>query len=304
MPTSHYAIICRHGIASDDLVVFMDGDTIIEPGLIAKCAPLFAMRPNLGAVTTDEVATVAGPGWMQDWYALRFAQRRLVMESHSLSRRVLTLTGRLSIFRGEIAQDEEFIRTIETDSLDHWLWGRFRFLSGDDKSTWYWVLKSGYEMLYVPDALCRTVETIGINPYERLVQNLLRWSGNMLRNGARAIALGPRRIPFFIWWCLIDQRLAMWTMLTGPTAALLFSFRWGPDTILAYFIWVIVTRLLLSCVLFFYAGEIFLSFPFLLYLNQLVTSGVKVHHGRNALAGHNSPEGCLVLSVASSQAPC
>src|SRR2546421_1212811 len=123
MPTSHYAIICRHGIASDDLVVFMDGDTIIEPGLIAKCAPLFAMRPNLGAVTTDEVATVAGPGWMQDWYALRFAQRRLVMESHSLSRRVLTLTGRLSIFRGEIAQDEEFIRTIETDSLDHWLWG-------------------------------------------------------------------------------------------------------------------------------------------------------------------------------------
>ena len=29
----------------------------------------------------------------------------------------------------------------------------------------------------------------------RMVQNYRRWSGNMLRNGARVIALGPKRVP-------------------------------------------------------------------------------------------------------------
>ena len=29
-------------------------------------------------------------------------------------------------------------------------------------------------------------------------ENLRRWSGNMLRNGYRAIMLGPRAMPFFI----------------------------------------------------------------------------------------------------------
>src|SRR5262249_40276469 len=219
----------------------------------------------------------AGQCWRQSWHDLRFAQRRLVMESHSVSRKVLTLTGRLSIFRGEIVVDEDFIRTIESDNLEHWLWGRFRFLSGDDKSTWYWVLKNQYEMLYVPDAFCTTIENIEVNPYFRLQQNLLRWSGNMLRNGTRAILLGPRRVGLFIWWCLIDQRIAMWTVLTGPTLAVLLALVSGPQVLVAYVIWVVATRLALSGVLFFYAGGVYFSFPILLFLNQITTSAIKVH---------------------------
>lgn len=222
-------------------------------------------------------AIVTGPDWVQVGHDLRFAQRRLAMESHSLSRKVLTLTGRLSVFRAEIAINQDFIRTIEADSLTHWLWGQFRFMSGDDKSTWFWVLRDGWKMMYVPDASCVTVENIGTNPWERLKHNLLRWSGNMLRNGTRAIALGPKRVSPFIWWCLVDQRISMWTMLTGPVAAIGMTFRVGPEALLAYFVWIICTRLLLSCALFYYAGGIYLTFPFLLYLNQLVISVVKVY---------------------------
>jgi mannuronan synthase len=269
--------ISRHGVGENDLAVFMDGDTIIEPGLIEKCAPLFAINPELGALTTDEHAIIAGPGWMQAWHDLRFAQRRLAMESHSLSNKVLTLTGRLSLFRAEIAVNEDFIRTIESDSLTHWLWGQFRFMSGDDKSTWYWVLRDGRQMMYVPDASCVTIENIGTNPLERLKHNLLRWSGNLLRNGGRAIALGPGRVGPFIWWCLIDQRISMWTMLTGPVAALIFAIGYGPQILLAYLVWVVCTRLVLSCVLFYYAGGVYLSFPFLLYINQLSIAMIKVH---------------------------
>jgi glycosyltransferase Alg8 len=269
--------INRHGVGKNDLAVFMDGDTIIEAGLIEKCAPLFATKPKLGALTTDEHAVVAGPGWMQAWHDLRFAQRRLAMESHSLSHKVLTLTGRLSLFRAEIAVNEDFIRTVEADSLTHWLWGQFRFMSGDDKSTWFWVLRDGWEMMYVPDASCDTIENIETKPWERLKHNLLRWSGNLLRNGARAIVLGPKRVGPFIWWCLIDQRLSMWTMLSGPVAALILAIGHGPQILLAYLVWVICTRLMLSCVLFYYAEDVYLAFPFLLYVNQVVIAIVKVH---------------------------
>jgi len=267
----------RYGVEKDDLAIFMDGDTILEEGLVRKCAPLFPLFPKLGAVTTNETAIVAGPRWIQNWYDMRFAQRRWAMESHSLSRKVLTLTGRLSVYRAENVVNESFIRTVEADHLTHWLWGRFRFLSGDDKSTWYWLLKDGQDMLYVPDAHCLTAENVLVNPYERLLQNLLRWSGNTLRNGARALALGPWQVGPFIWWCLLDQRLSMWTMLIGPTASLLLALSLGPAVLVAYLVWVLSTRLLQSCVIFYYARRIDVSFPFLLYANQLATSMVKVH---------------------------
>src|SRR3712207_8055454 len=45
----------------------------------------------------------------------------------------------------------EFIRQVELDYIDHWRLGRFKFLTGDDKSSWFWLLRNGYKMLYVPD---------------------------------------------------------------------------------------------------------------------------------------------------------
>ena len=267
----------RYGVGPGDIAVFMDGDSILEGRILERCAPLFHLNPRLGAVTTDESAIVNGPGWMQAWHDMRFAQRRLAMQSHSLSHKVLTLTGRLSIFRAPIVVEENFIRTVEADYLDHWLWGRFRFLSGDDKSTWFSLLRSGHEMLYVPDASVVTIENIRERPYERVQQNLMRWSGNMLRNGSRALALGPRRCGAFIWWCVLDQRMSIWTSLSGPAMAFALSFVIGFRALVAYLIWVLLTRTLVSIVLYFYAGRIYPSFPFLLYANQITASAIKVY---------------------------
>ena len=122
----------------------------------------------------------------------------LTISRHALSHRVLTLTGRFSVFRATHITSHEFIRLQEADFLEHWLWGRFRFLSGDDKSTWYTLLKYGVKMTYVPDATGVTIEVVDGSGMTRMKENLRRWSGNMLRNGARAIALGPWRMPFFI----------------------------------------------------------------------------------------------------------
>jgi len=267
----------RAGLGKDDIVIFMDGDFVLHPGAVRKCFPLFALDPDLHALTTDEHVLVKGPRWMQTWLDMRFAQRRLAMQSHALSNRVLTLTGRFSVFRATHIVSHEFIRLQEADFLDHWLWGRFRFLSGDDKSTWYCLLRHGVKMTYVPDAAGTTIEVVDGSGYQRMVENLRRWSGNMLRNGQRAIELGPHRMPFFIWWCCVDQRLAIWTMLFSPLLAIAGSLKVGIAFLVSYIVFIAVTRMLLSMVLFTYARKVDLGFVWTLYANQLLNAAVKVY---------------------------
>lgn len=270
--------ISRQKVASNTPIVFLDGDTILAPGCLKRCLPLLAIRPNMHALTTDEQPILYGPKMLRRWFDLRFAQRHMVMQSHALSHKVLTLTGRMSVFRAKKVLDLKFIRLIEADSLDHWLWGRFRFLSGDDKSTWYALLKENAEMLYVPDAFCWTVDTIREEDmYSRMIQNLLRWSGNMLRNGARAIALGPRRVGFFIWWCIVDQRIAMWTSLAAPLAMISAGFIVSKSYWTSYVLWVMLTRLFLSALIFYHDRRIEMSYPFVLYINQMVNAATKVY---------------------------
>jgi len=105
----------------------------------------------------------------------------------------------------------------------------------------------------------------------------MRWSGNMLRNGSRALGLGPRRCRFFIWWCVLDQRMSIWTALTGPVMALALSFAISVKVLVAYLVWVLITRTLLSLVLYCYAGRVYILFPVLMYASQIVGSLIKVY---------------------------
>lgn len=269
--------MCRLPVFDDDLVVFMDGDFVLAEGAISKCMPLFELYPDLQACTTDEEVICIGPRWIESWLRMRFSQRRLAMQSHALSGRVLTLTGRMSVFRAKHLKKLEFIRLLEADHLQHWLWGEFRFLSGDDKSTWYYMLKNGCHMRYVPDALGYTIEVIEGSGLDRMVQNFRRWSGNMLRNGSRAIKLGPRSMPVFIWWCLVDQRLSMWTMLVSPVLAICATILVGFEYLVSYIVFIALSRLFLSLFLFQYSRKIELCYPWILYLNQLINASVKVY---------------------------
>ncbi|MCH2163288.1 MAG: glycosyltransferase family 2 protein [Marinovum sp.] len=267
--------INRNGVDKDDLVIFMDGDALYGNDVMEKSLSMFGADPELQALTTDEEVICYGPKWIEAWLNMRFAQRRLAMQSHAMSEKVLTLTGRMSVFRAEHMRSLKFIRTIESDHLDHWLWGRFRFLSGDDKSTWYHMLTRDAKMTYVPDATVYTIEVIKENGLERMVQNFRRWSGNMLRNGTRAIALGPRKVKPFIWWCVVDQRIAMWTMLVSPVMALLMTFV-DPLYLWSALIWVLFSRIMLCLFLFSYSRTVDISWPFILYLNQVINAAVKV----------------------------
>lgn len=267
----------RRGLGKNDLVCFMDGDAILSHGVVQTCSSVFAQDDQVEAITTNEEVLCYGPRWVGTWLTMRFAQRRIAMQSHSLSNKVLTLTGRMSIFRARHLTKLEFIRKLEADHLNNWLWGDFRFLSGDDKSSWYYMLLQDVKMLYIPDAMVYTVEEIEGWGISRMTQNFWRWSGNMLRNGSRALALGPKKVGFFIWWCILDQRIAMWTMLISPTLAISATVVLAPAYFQGYITWIMCSRMMFSMFLYRYCSQIHISFPFILYANQIINAGVKVY---------------------------
>ncbi|MFA7276772.1 MAG: glycosyltransferase [Pseudobdellovibrionaceae bacterium] len=262
----------------DAVVAVIDGDSLLEENLIEKCVPMFKLHPRLGALTTDEVCQVEGNWSFREWYSMRFAQRNIYMSSVSLSKRVLTLTGRMSMIRADILTNPEFIERVELDWIDHWRLGRFKFLTGDDKSSWYHILKSGFEMIYIPDVKVLTIETPpDPNFFRSSIVLMRRWFGNMLRTNDRAIKLGPNKIGFFPWISIIDQRISMWTALTGITVTLLATFTTTPEAFVFYIYWMLLTRYILVLSFLTSRPSVSALYPFFLYYNQIVGSLVKTY---------------------------
>lgn len=273
-----FRAISRNMPAPDSLVAVIDGDSELEDGLIRKCAPFFSMMPKLGALTTDEDCDVEGSEIMTQWHQLRFAQRHILMSSMSLSCKVLTLTGRMSMFRADIITDPSFISHVETDSINHWRLGYFKFLTGDDKSTWYWIIKNGYDMIYVPDVLVHTIEHPPSKSFFKATSILmLRWFGNMLRINGRAITLGPARMGLFAWWCTLDQRVSMWTSLTGPTFAFFLSIKYSWAFVFIYLVWIGFTRWIMTLMMLSARPRVSWYYPFLMYYNQIWGSCIKTY---------------------------
>ncbi len=106
---------------------------------------------------------------------------------------------------------------------------------------------------------------------------MTRWFGNMLRTSGRALRLSPSRIGWFTWWSILDQRLSMWTTLTGPLAAILFSLFVDPLVILAYLAWVMITRYATCWLLAAFRGPFPISYPFLLYFSQIAGALTKTY---------------------------
>jgi mannuronan synthase len=242
--------LAQMGVPHNTIVALMDGDSELGPNVLRQTLPFFQLFPKLGALTTDEIPIVQGSYLFSEWFHLRFVQRHYQMCADSLSRKVMCLTGRFSLFRADVALHPGFADQLEFDQLDDWLWGRFKFLSGDDKSTWFWLLKNRYEMLYVPDALVYSIETVSGSVSGRAVANMRRWFGNMLRNNSRALALGPKVTGWGVWYTLLDQRLSIWTSLILPGMLILtiVQGRWLATALILS--WTLMTRPLMLGLLF------------------------------------------------------
>ena len=269
-------IIGRQAPTRNDIVVFVDGDTCVPADIVAQSAPMFT-NPKLGALTTDEGVIIEKQNLFRDWFILRFNQRQVMMCSMGLSNRVLTLTGRMSVFRADLATDPGFINEINDDFLDHWRLGRVTFLTGDDKSTWYWLLRHGYQMGYLPDVQSLSMETQpGPTFYGSSKTLMVRWFGNMMRTNGRALRLSPAMIGPFTWWSILDQRVSMWTTLVGPMAVAFSALTHSVYAIPLYVAWVMLTRYAFCVAIALFRGGWFpITHPPILYFGQIVGAAVK-----------------------------
>lgn len=273
-----FRAISRHMPDENAVVAVIDGDTVLDAGVVRKTVPYFKIFPNMGGLTTNEFCEVLGSYIMSEWHKLRFAQRHINMCSMALSHRVLTLTGRMSMFRARVVTDPEFIADVESDNLDHWRLGRFKFLTGDDKSSWFSLMRLGYDTFYVPDAEIHTVEHPPEKSFIKASRKLMfRWYGNNLRQNSRALKLGVGRLGWFTSVVLLDQRFSMWTSLLGLCVAIIASIKYNLVFLLIYLLWICSTRFVLTLLLSASGHHIGPAYPLILYYNQIVGALVKIH---------------------------
>ncbi len=259
----------------NSVTILMDGDSYLSYQTLQKTIPIFKAFKDIGAVTTDEIAYInTKSSWYKDWFNLKFGQRHILFQSHSLSRKVLTLTGRFSIYRTKIVIQEEFISLLENDIIFDEIHGKFRMLMGDDKSTWYFLLKEGWNMLYIPDALIYSLESRDASFLSVSNSLLYRWYGNTLRNNKRALKV--KRVPLFIRYAILDQRLSMWTSLIGITGASLLAIFNSWVYLPLYISWVILVRIFYMAVIAFNGHPVSVRTIPLMLFSQWVGSYVKI----------------------------
>ena len=271
-----FRAISRHLPDDRAVVAVIDGDTVLAEGVVRKTVPWFQLFGNVGGLTTNEFCEVRGGYIMSEWHKLRFAQRHINMCSMALSKRVLTMTGRMSMFRASVVTNPEFIADVESDSLMHWRLGRFKFLTGDDKSSWFSLMRLGYDTFYVPDAAINTVEHPPEKSFFKASRKLMyRWYGNNLRQNSRALGLG--RLGLFTSIVLFDQRVSMWTSLLGLTVAVIASLKFGLAFLLVYLLWIGITRLILTIMLLCSGHNVGPAYPLILYYNQIIGALMKIY---------------------------
>ena len=264
----------------DDAVVgVVDGDTMLLPGCVERAVGMFALLPTVGGLTTNEFCEVEGDHLVRQWHTMRFVQRHINMCSMALSKRVLTMAGRLSFFRASIMTEPGFIKDVEADYLEHWRLGRFRFLTGDDKSSWFSLMRAGWDTFYVPDSNTLTVEHPPDSNFFRASRQLMyRWYGNSLRQNFRATSLlGLRRLGLFTMYVLYDQRLSMWTCLFGLTASIFAGLFYGIQYFWTYVLWIALSRTIVTLLFFATRHPVDPIYPLVLYYNQVVGSVMKIY---------------------------
>ena len=270
------------GVPTDCPAILMDGDTLVRPGTIRATAPILLHQPRVGALTLDNTPLVAGSTVAREWYRLRMAQRQVYMSSMALSNRVLVLTGRWSMFRSQIVTDPNFAANLLEDVIHHPRLGRIVMLTGDDKSTWRWVVEQGWDVTYVPDVVIYCLESLPGKGFVRDTFGLQRrWFGNMTRGGFKALKLGPKRLGLFTWLALMDQKASMWTPLFGVVFFGAAAILHDPYFLLVYLLWVALTRTVHSGLVGVISKRWHPIFPLLTYYGQIGGAAIKIFVSHN-----------------------
>ena len=260
-----------------NFTLLMDGDTILTPNAIQRSIGELQVDLKTGAVCVNEVPLVKGDTLFVAWRWLRSVQRNQVMSSFALSRRVLVLTGRFSMYRSEFLLQKAVINRIRKDFLvrgDQYI----SLLTGDDKTTWLEVLRRGYDIRYLPDAIIYPIEQQDHkkNFVTETIALTARYSGNMARANLHLDAWRGSKGKWHFQYGLLDQRISMWTSLLTPLV-LVLSLLFDSLTIFILFLtYAMLIKNIQALALVATSRTYDPYFPYLIFYNQVMSSVVKI----------------------------
>jgi glycosyltransferase Alg8 len=234
----------RYPLSENSYTVVMDGDVIVTPFAIERSLAVLSKNEKIFAVTANEIPIVSGSKIFKIWRQLRSAQRDVLMSSFSLSRRILVLTGRFSVYKSNkiltaatqarMRQDVVFLRE----------YGMLPLLTGDDKTFWLEILRQNGEMVYIPDAYTFPLEFLAED--KNFVSGtwalMARYNGNMVRANSAFWNEISLQQPFHFIYGLLDQRLSAWSGLLAPMLLIILFFTAGFETAIFLLLYIIFVK--------------------------------------------------------------
>lgn len=307
-------------IAETGLLV-LDGDTEIprefEWDFLARIFAPISLVLGIVATTINNFAKVDSESpWVIRMFILRFLRRFYMMSANPM-----VLTGRASAFHGVIARDREFQEILVTDLINHQVEegiltgnpllapGRlfakltglsfllpreiFHTLTGDDKSTFYFVLSRGYDIVFNPElyVICHedlrpTVDWLPDIWFLQLPAYAIRYCRNTANNQARLLALGIGRLDVLQYVSLMIDRYLFWMTVVGLMALPFLMSRFGAEYAYVHFSWVLISRTFMTVVICWSAGQMWSAYyPIILYNEHTSLGFVKLWAVIDAVSG-------------------
>lgn len=259
-------------------LLLVDGDTVVTRQAVTQSAASLATRPDLGAVVVNEWPLLQDGGLFGLWRLLRSLQRNKLMMAFALSDRVLVLTGRFAMIRASILLKPDVVNRMRRDYLltDQ---AYIPMLTGDDKTTWLEVLRQGYAMTYLPEAVIHPIETPDLRKgFVRTVYALSqRYSGNMARANLHPDAWRNLNGKLHFHYGLLDQRISMWTSLLTPCILLFLLISGQIPAFVVFLTYVLVIKNIQALALAMVSRHYDPLFPYLIFFDQVVQSIAKIH---------------------------
>lgn len=177
IPGKRNAVMIGTGLATGEITVLVDSDTIWTDGTLGELVKPFA-DPTIGGVTTRQRILEPTRSWITRWADWLENSRALYsMPAQSALGQVGCLPGRTIAFRRDI-----LVRVMDRFMSERFL-GVFLEVS-DDRTLTNLTLKEGYRTVYQYTSLCYTDAPLQI---KKLFKQQLRWARGSQYNTLRML---------------------------------------------------------------------------------------------------------------------
>ena len=250
----------------DGAVMIMGDNTLVSRGSIKAALSSMARDPKLGGLVIDEDHRAGRFAATASWHRLLRAERHLIACSLSFSRMAPLSGSSWLALRLSLVTSPGFITQLAAaDALDIGHRGRQASLA---VALWSWMTRQGWATLYRPDLRAVVMETAA-EPFLRTATSSLQRQAHDLRDATRLVGSARDEAGAVLSWYLRITGLLPYFTLLGLLSAGALIAASGIVYLMAFLLWVLASRLLVSLLMVDVRGKPDALLPLLIAWRQL-----------------------------------